>query len=244
MYGKWAGKRSRGGEDRTMQDVMFSTMSEILDTDSNECRNAALHGLRHIRHPATLEVIQAHRSPDWQVGAETTTPRRPPGGIAFTEGSRQRDDNGPALPEIPINDPQLVQTYTFFGNSHFFVDRLPKILQSNLTKELKKRFGWLLLGFGLRVNSAPCRKGPRARFSDCSRFRGYGHFPGCRCHLPQGHQARRALTQASRGRKAIAGQHVGRAEPENLSPRVSGNALANCSKSNHPPPAVPNQALV
>jgi hypothetical protein len=55
-------QRSRGGEDATMQDVMFVTMSEILGIDSDECRYAALHGLSHLHHPATLELIEAYRS--------------------------------------------------------------------------------------------------------------------------------------------------------------------------------------
>ena len=44
-----------------MQDVMFTTMSEILSIDSDECRNAALHGLSHLHHPATLEQLRRHR---------------------------------------------------------------------------------------------------------------------------------------------------------------------------------------
>ena len=55
-------QRSRGGEDSDMQDVMFVTMSEILSIDSEECRNAALHGLSHLHHPGTLELLQRHRS--------------------------------------------------------------------------------------------------------------------------------------------------------------------------------------
>lgn len=55
-------QRSRGGEDSDMQDVMFTTMSEILSIDSDECRNAALHGLSHLHHPATLELLQRYSS--------------------------------------------------------------------------------------------------------------------------------------------------------------------------------------
>jgi hypothetical protein len=55
-------QRWRGGEDASMQDVMFTTMSEILDIDSDECRLAALHGLSHLHHPSTLELIRAHQS--------------------------------------------------------------------------------------------------------------------------------------------------------------------------------------
>lgn len=55
-------QRSRGGEDSAMQDVMLATMSEILSIDSDECRFAALHGLYHLHHPATLELIQRHKA--------------------------------------------------------------------------------------------------------------------------------------------------------------------------------------
>jgi hypothetical protein len=52
--------RARGGEDSAMQDVMFETMAEILSIDSQQCRFAALHGLHHLHHPATLELIQRY----------------------------------------------------------------------------------------------------------------------------------------------------------------------------------------
>jgi hypothetical protein len=55
-------ERSRGGEDSRMQDVMFATMSDILSIDSEECRFAALHGLHHLHHPATLELIKRYKS--------------------------------------------------------------------------------------------------------------------------------------------------------------------------------------
>jgi hypothetical protein len=55
-------QRSRGGEDEAMQDVMLETMSEILSIDSEQCRYAALHGLSHLHHPRTLELIQQYRS--------------------------------------------------------------------------------------------------------------------------------------------------------------------------------------
>jgi hypothetical protein len=51
-------QRSRGGEDLTMQDVMFETMSEVLSIESDRCRWAALQGLRLLHHPATLELFQ------------------------------------------------------------------------------------------------------------------------------------------------------------------------------------------
>ena len=55
-------RRSRGGEDLAMQDVMFGAMSEILSIDSEECRYAALHGLSHLHHPAELELLQRYMS--------------------------------------------------------------------------------------------------------------------------------------------------------------------------------------
>lgn len=51
-------KRSRGGEDLWMQEVMFETLFEILMIDSEECRHAALHGLSHLHHPGTLDSLQ------------------------------------------------------------------------------------------------------------------------------------------------------------------------------------------
>lgn len=54
-------RRSRGGEDLAMQDVMFTTMSEILSIDSEGCRLAALHGLHHLHHPGTRELIQRYK---------------------------------------------------------------------------------------------------------------------------------------------------------------------------------------
>jgi hypothetical protein len=50
--------RARGGEDRQMQDVMFETLEQILWLPSGETRQAALHGLGHLRHPRTPALIQ------------------------------------------------------------------------------------------------------------------------------------------------------------------------------------------
>lgn len=49
--------RLRGGEDLSMQDVMFETLVRILGLDSEKCQHAALHGLGHLQHPATQEAI-------------------------------------------------------------------------------------------------------------------------------------------------------------------------------------------
>lgn len=50
--------RLRGGEDLSMQDVIFETLVEILALESENCQSAALHGLGHLHHPATKEVIE------------------------------------------------------------------------------------------------------------------------------------------------------------------------------------------
>ena len=54
--------RSRGGEDHAMQDVMFETLSQILGLESEICQGAALHGLSHLHHPGTEEVIGRYLS--------------------------------------------------------------------------------------------------------------------------------------------------------------------------------------
>jgi hypothetical protein len=51
-------RRSRGGDDLRMQDVMFETMFAVLAIDSEECRNAALHGLSHLHHPQELNRLK------------------------------------------------------------------------------------------------------------------------------------------------------------------------------------------
>ncbi|HEX6770542.1 MAG TPA: hypothetical protein VF126_00855 [Acidobacteriaceae bacterium] len=65
-------KRSRGGEDRAMQDVMFETLVDILELESPTCQGAALHGLSHLHHPDTGDAIRLylarnpHLSGDWK----------------------------------------------------------------------------------------------------------------------------------------------------------------------------------
>jgi hypothetical protein len=49
--------RERGGEDLLMQDVMFQTLSSILDLSSAFCQGAALHGLGHLHHPETEQLV-------------------------------------------------------------------------------------------------------------------------------------------------------------------------------------------
>ena len=50
-------KRENGGEDRSMQDVMFETLGRILSLNSEHCQFAALHGLGHLHHPATGKLV-------------------------------------------------------------------------------------------------------------------------------------------------------------------------------------------
>jgi len=52
--------RANGGEDRSMQDVMFTTLGRILDMPSETCQTAALHGLGHLHHPDTSELVQSY----------------------------------------------------------------------------------------------------------------------------------------------------------------------------------------
>jgi hypothetical protein len=50
--------RQRGGEDMSMQDVMFEVLAELVQNDSEICQDAALHGLGHLHHPATQQLIE------------------------------------------------------------------------------------------------------------------------------------------------------------------------------------------
>jgi hypothetical protein len=49
--------RANGGDDQYMQDVMFETLTKILGLESIECQKDALHGLGHLHHPGTKELI-------------------------------------------------------------------------------------------------------------------------------------------------------------------------------------------
>lgn len=51
-------KREKGGEDLQLQDVLFETLTNILDLDSDFCHGCALHGLGHLHHPDTEELVQ------------------------------------------------------------------------------------------------------------------------------------------------------------------------------------------
>jgi hypothetical protein len=52
--------RRRGGEDLSMQDVMFEVLADLLQNDSEICQDAALHGLGHLHHPATQGLIESY----------------------------------------------------------------------------------------------------------------------------------------------------------------------------------------
>jgi hypothetical protein len=52
--------RAKGGEDQLMQDVLFETLSRILELDSVTCQEAALHGLGHLHHPSTEQLVDAY----------------------------------------------------------------------------------------------------------------------------------------------------------------------------------------
>jgi len=61
-YGWHCGNRNRarGGEDLSMQDVMFETLRKTLALDSEFCQSAALHGLGHLHHPETEQLVQQY----------------------------------------------------------------------------------------------------------------------------------------------------------------------------------------
>jgi hypothetical protein len=52
--------RDRGGEDERLQDVFFQTLSILLSSDSENCQGAALHGLGHLHHPETPQLIELY----------------------------------------------------------------------------------------------------------------------------------------------------------------------------------------
>lgn len=54
-------KRENGGEDSESQDVFFQTLVKVLALDSWICQRAALHGLGHLHHPETAEVMSRVR---------------------------------------------------------------------------------------------------------------------------------------------------------------------------------------
>jgi hypothetical protein len=62
--------RSNGGEDQLMQDVMFATLARILDLQSESCQAAALHGLGHLHHPETAQLIQGYLGRNTTISAD------------------------------------------------------------------------------------------------------------------------------------------------------------------------------
>ena len=50
--------RQRGSDDMSMQDVIFEVLADLLQSDSEICQGAALHGLGHLHHPSTDELVQ------------------------------------------------------------------------------------------------------------------------------------------------------------------------------------------
>ena len=50
-------RRARGGEDATMQDVLLQALSDVLRLDSTICIGSALHGLEHLHHPETKQLM-------------------------------------------------------------------------------------------------------------------------------------------------------------------------------------------
>lgn len=62
--------RSNGGEDQSMQDVMFATLARILGLPSESCQTAALHGLGHLHHPHTADLIQGYLNRNSAISAE------------------------------------------------------------------------------------------------------------------------------------------------------------------------------
>jgi hypothetical protein len=42
-----------------IQEVMFSVLKDILHIPSDDCRQAALHGMNHLRHPGTEAYVEA-----------------------------------------------------------------------------------------------------------------------------------------------------------------------------------------
>jgi hypothetical protein len=52
--------RERGGEDLELQDIFFQTLSKVLAIDSWICQGAALHGLGHLHHPGTKELVNRY----------------------------------------------------------------------------------------------------------------------------------------------------------------------------------------
>jgi hypothetical protein len=53
-------KREHGGDDLELQNVLFQTLANVLAIDSQICQGAALHGLGHLHHPDTPQLIERY----------------------------------------------------------------------------------------------------------------------------------------------------------------------------------------
>jgi len=63
--------RSNGGEDESMQDIIFETLARILQLGSPRCQGDALHGLGHLHHPETEQLIAKYIAANPEVDPET-----------------------------------------------------------------------------------------------------------------------------------------------------------------------------
>jgi hypothetical protein len=61
-YDWHCGNRNRdlGGDDLKLQDVFFATLSRVLFIDSETCQKSALHGLGHLHHPDTKQLVDRY----------------------------------------------------------------------------------------------------------------------------------------------------------------------------------------
>jgi hypothetical protein len=61
-YAWHCGNRNResGGEDLELQDILFQALAKVLAIDSWICQGAALHGLGHLHHPHSKELIDRY----------------------------------------------------------------------------------------------------------------------------------------------------------------------------------------
>lgn len=57
-------------KDVKFQQTIFDTLCRILNLDSRECQKAALHGLGHLNHPLTQEIIETFLNANQTLDAE------------------------------------------------------------------------------------------------------------------------------------------------------------------------------
>lgn len=70
-----------------MQDVMFQTLSDILALDSEISHGAALHGLGHLHHPATHDLVTEFIRQHPTLRDERRTMLLPPPALRCSAGS-------------------------------------------------------------------------------------------------------------------------------------------------------------